>query len=130
MVGVAAAGVACGVPWRPDVLDRWVGRLAAGMSAAATHGVIRTAHAARALGRRETPECLAELTRGLACWAAAYEELRWWPRPRRRPATPRLLRGKLAPHVRPETARSALPYAWQAAAAIYLAAAGDAVARL
>jgi hypothetical protein len=59
----------------PDVLDRWVGRLAGGMSAAATHGVIRTAHAVRALGRRETPERLAELTRGLAYWAAAYEEL-------------------------------------------------------
>jgi Questin oxidase-like len=60
--------------WR-EVLERWVARLVAGMSSAATHGVIRTAHAARALGRRETPERLAELARGLAYWAAAYEEL-------------------------------------------------------
>ena len=28
---------------------------------------------------------------------------------------------KIAPHVRPETARAALPYAWQAAAGIYAA---------
>jgi hypothetical protein len=36
-------------PWRV-VLDRWVGRLAAGFCAAATHGVIRVGHAARSLG--------------------------------------------------------------------------------
>jgi hypothetical protein len=58
-----------------DVLDRWVARLAPGISAAATHGVIRTAHAARALGARVTDERKAELARGLAYWAAAYEEL-------------------------------------------------------
>lgn len=61
-------------PWR-DVLDVWVARLAPGMSGAATHGVIRTAHAARATGRRETPERLGELARGLAYWATSYEEL-------------------------------------------------------
>src|SRR5262249_4813269 len=58
-----------------EVLDLWTARLAPGLSAAATHGVIRTAHAARALGRRETPVRRAELARGLAYWAAAYEEL-------------------------------------------------------
>jgi hypothetical protein len=58
-----------------DVLDTWVGRLAPGLCAAATHGVIRTAHAARALARRETPVRRAELARGLAYWAAAYQEL-------------------------------------------------------
>jgi hypothetical protein len=61
-------------PWR-DVLDLWVARLAPGISAAATHGVIRTAHAARGLARRETAPRRAELARGLAYWAAAYEEL-------------------------------------------------------
>lgn len=61
-------------PWR-DVLNVWVARLAPGMSGAATHGVIRTAHAARALGRRKTPERLGELARGLAYWATSYEEL-------------------------------------------------------
>jgi hypothetical protein len=58
-----------------DVLDLWCARLAPGISSAATHGVLRTAHAARGLGRRETPERRAELARGLAYWAAAYEEL-------------------------------------------------------
>lgn len=186
-----------------DVLDLWVGRLAPGMSGAATHGVIRTAHAVRALGRRETPERRGELARGLAYWASSYEEL-----PARRRTAPRYERfadalaevplyweafGKspagrnivealrhvrelgsfaevrdmmaepadlsaalsaltatftrvylrhgtqndtiafvhgvtgpcslrrIAPHVSAKTARAALPYAWQAAAAIYSA---------
>src|SRR5262245_60447260 len=191
-------------PWR-EVLDTWSGRLAPGLCAAATHGVIRTAHAARALARRETKVRRAELARGLAYWASAYEEM--GPRPagpaeeseivaalsrlplytrehggvpagnivaglraaRELPgfaeatsAPPRtedvgaalsgltaafarvyLQHGttgprvatiafvhavtgpaalrKIAPHVRPETARAALPYAWQAAAGIYAA---------
>jgi hypothetical protein len=58
-----------------DVLDLWVGRLVPGMSGAATHGAIRTAHAVRALGRRDTPERRGELARGLAYWASSYEEL-------------------------------------------------------
>jgi len=58
-----------------DVLDRWTARLAPGLSGAATHGLIRTAHAARGLGRKETPERRAELAQGLAYWASAYEEL-------------------------------------------------------
>jgi Questin oxidase-like len=184
--------------WR-EVLGRWVARLVAGMSSAATHGVIRTAHAVRALGRRETPERLAELARGLAYWAAAYEELpaaagragpadyaaalarvplyqddhrsapggnivnglrHAWQVPRfgevrdlaaapddlaaalsaltatfartylqhgtrdhaiafvHAVTAPCALR-KIAPHVSAETTRAALPYAWQAAAAIY-----------
>jgi hypothetical protein len=61
-------------PW-PDVLDVWLARLAPGMSGAATHGVIRTAHAVRALARRKTPERLGELARGLAYWASSYEKL-------------------------------------------------------
>jgi hypothetical protein len=58
-----------------EVLDRWVGRLAPGMSGAATHGVIRTSHAVRSLARRDTPERRGELARGLAYWASSYEEL-------------------------------------------------------
>ena len=58
-----------------DILDVWVGRLAPGMSGAATHGVIRTAHAVRAIARRETQERRSELARGLAYWASSYEEL-------------------------------------------------------
>jgi hypothetical protein len=192
------------------VLDVWVGRLAPGMSGAATHGVIRTAHATRALARRETPERRGELARGLAYWASSYEELPARQRNGRPAATfvaalaevplyreafgrspggrnivealrhvrevgnfaevrdliarpadlgaalsaltatfarvylrhgtahdaiafvhavtgPCSLR-RLSPHVKPETARAALPYAWQAAAAIYSAFArrGDA----
>jgi hypothetical protein len=37
--------------------------------------VIRTAHAARGLARRETPERRGELARALAYWAASYQEL-------------------------------------------------------
>jgi Questin oxidase-like len=190
--------------WR-EVLDTWSGRLAPGLCAAATHGIIRTAHAARGLARRETKARRAELARGLAYWASAYEEL--GPRPAALPEAseltsalsrlplytqehgrvpagnivaglraarempgfaeatstdgsaedvstalsrltaafarvylqhgttgpqvatiafvhavtgPAALR-KIAPHVRPETARAALPYAWQAAAGIYAA---------
>jgi hypothetical protein len=57
------------------VLDRWVGRLMPGYSAAATHGVIRVGHAARALAQGETPWRLRELADALASWAAAYREL-------------------------------------------------------
>ncbi len=61
-------------PW-PEVLDRWVGRFAPGISASATHGVIRVGHAARGLSQAESPERLKELADGLAYWAATYEEL-------------------------------------------------------
>lgn len=61
-------------PWQA-VLDQWVARLAPGMSGAATHGVIRTAHAVRALRARETSRRTGELARALAYWASSYEEL-------------------------------------------------------
>ena len=61
-------------PWR-DVLDTWVARLAPGIAAAAFHGVLRTAHAARALGDRETPQRIRELAEGLGYWAATYQPL-------------------------------------------------------
>ena len=57
------------------MLRRWVPRLAPGFVAAATHGAIRTAHAARALGARETPPRLHELAEGLAYWAASFTRL-------------------------------------------------------
>lgn len=186
-----------------EALDLWVGRLAPGMCGAATHGVIRTAHAVRALARRETPERRGELARGLAYWASSYEELParrrkappvdtfvralaevplYWQAFGRSPEgrsitdalrhvreldrfaevrdmiaqpadLPKALSAltatfsrvylrhgskhdaiafvhavtgpcslrRLAPHIRPETARAALPYAWQSAAAIYAA---------
>ena len=79
-------------PWR-DVLARWWPRLLSGVAAAATHGVIRTSHAARSLAAIETiPEInaettaraaspaaagprLDELANALAYWAASYVEL-------------------------------------------------------
>jgi Questin oxidase-like len=60
-------------PW-PDVLNRWLPRLAPGM-VFALHGAIRTAHAVRSLGRAETTRRLHELAEGLAYWAAQYETL-------------------------------------------------------
>ncbi len=61
-------------PWRV-VLDRWVARLAPGIAAAAFHGVLRTAHAARSLGDRENATRLHELAEGLGYWAATYQPL-------------------------------------------------------
>ncbi len=60
--------------WRA-VLDRWVGRLAPGIAAAAFHGVLRTAHAVRSLGERESAPRLHELAEGLGYWAATYQPL-------------------------------------------------------
>jgi hypothetical protein len=64
-----------------DVFARWWPRLLPGVAAAATHGVIRTSHAARSLalaeaaGTRDDAERRGELARGLAYWAASYVEL-------------------------------------------------------
>src|SRR5712691_7529248 len=59
----------------PAVLDRWMARLAPGISAAATHGGIRVGHAVRALTAGETPTRRRELGDALASWAASYREL-------------------------------------------------------
>lgn len=62
-------------PWR-HVLADWWPRLLPGVSGALTHGVIRTAHATRALavtGMDEEPR-RRELARGLGYWAARYSE--------------------------------------------------------
>ena len=61
-------------PW-PSVLDTWAARLAPGLMAAATHGVIRTGHATRALALENTPARRRELADGLAYWAADYMPL-------------------------------------------------------
>jgi hypothetical protein len=72
--------------WR-DVLARWWPRLVPGLAASATHGIIRTSHAARSLAGDEAanggpaPERTAELARGLAYWAATYLVLPGAPRP-------------------------------------------------
>lgn len=68
-------------PWR-EVLDTWVPRLAVGMMAGATHGLIRTAHAVRSFAANESePVRKAELISGLAYWAARYQVMPGSPRP-------------------------------------------------
>jgi hypothetical protein len=59
------------------VLRRWVPRLAPGLAGAATHGLIRTAHGARALVARDNEVRRRELATGLAYWAITYQELPW-----------------------------------------------------
>jgi hypothetical protein len=61
-------------PWQ-SVLQAWVPRLAPGLMAAATHGLIRTGHAVRSLGAGATPQRLHELAEGLGYWASRYEVL-------------------------------------------------------
>jgi len=60
--------------WR-QVLAEWVALLAPGLVGAATHGLIRTGHAARSLGQRENSARRHELAQGLAYWAARYQLL-------------------------------------------------------
>jgi Questin oxidase-like len=64
----------CEAAWR-QVLDRWVGRLASGFCAAATHGPIRVGHAVRGLAADDTPVRRRELADALAGWAATWQEL-------------------------------------------------------
>jgi hypothetical protein len=60
--------------WK-KVLVEWTARLAPGSSAAAFHGLIRTAHAVRSLARRDGPARRRELAEGLGYWAARYTSL-------------------------------------------------------
>lgn len=62
-------------PWEL-VLARWWPRLLPGAAASATHGIIRTGHAVRALRDAVTPPRLDELGQSLGYWAA-----RWQPVP-------------------------------------------------
>ena len=74
-------------PWQ-DVVRRWVPRLAPAVMAVATHGLIRTAHAARNLSGGDTPQRRAELAQGLGYWAATYYTL---------PGSPSAATGGVAP---------------------------------
>ncbi|MEV7325333.1 hypothetical protein [Streptomyces sp. NPDC093970] len=62
-------------PWT-EVLARWWPRLLPGMSGVLTHGVIRTAHAVRAVvtAGDDNPMQRAELAQGLGYWAARHSE--------------------------------------------------------
>jgi hypothetical protein len=63
-------------PWQ-DVVRQWAPPLLAGYGGALTHGLIRTAHAIRALPTEGPPSAplLDELASGLALWAATYRSL-------------------------------------------------------
>ena len=61
-------------PWQA-VVRQWVPRLAPGLMAAATHGLIRSCHAVRNLSTGETPQRISELSQGLGFWAARYYTL-------------------------------------------------------
>lgn len=65
-----------------DVLGLWIPRLASGHAGGLTHGLLRTAHAVRALPDDAAPSSLmvAELAKGLASWAAWYRALPGHPR--------------------------------------------------
>ena len=65
-------------PWQP-VVSRWALRLVPGVWTAATHGLIRTAHAARALEEADTPLRRHELAEALGYWASRYQEIGFTP---------------------------------------------------
>jgi hypothetical protein len=78
------------------VVGEWVPRLVPGTIGAATHGLIRTAHALRALRGADTGPRRLELAHGLAHWATQYQEL---------PGPPLLIGHQDVPH-----ALADLPY--------------------
>jgi hypothetical protein len=63
-------------PW-PAVLRRWAPRLLPGYGGGLAHGLLRTAHAVRAMPTEHPPSglLLDELSKGLGAWAAWYREL-------------------------------------------------------
>ena len=58
-----------------DVITRWTPILLPGLFGTACHGLLRAAHATRALTDHTSRQRVDELARGLAYWAAYYEEL-------------------------------------------------------
>src|SRR5262245_16015328 len=61
-------------PWRV-VFEEWIPRLLPATPSAGAHGLIRTAHALRALADAETALRVEELGVALAYWAAYYRKL-------------------------------------------------------
>ena len=66
-------------PWQ-TVFAQWMPRLIPGLMAGGTHGLIRTAHAVRALSEVATPLRVEELASALAYWAAYHQTLPGVPR--------------------------------------------------
>lgn len=67
-------------PWQ-DLLARWWPRLLPGAIASATHGLIRTGHAVRALHEPQSAQRLDELAQALGYWAARWQPLPGQQRP-------------------------------------------------
>jgi hypothetical protein len=88
----------CELADRPPaaVVGEWVPRLLPGTVGAATHGLIRTAHALRGLAAADTPPRRLELASALAFWGSSYQEL---------PGPPLLIGRQRVPE-----ALAALPY--------------------
>lgn len=61
-------------PWK-ELLARWWPRLIVGATASATHGLIRTGHAVRALLERDTEPRLFEFAQALGYWAARWQRV-------------------------------------------------------
>lgn len=63
-------------PWR-SVVAQWIPRLVSGYGGGLTHGLLRTAHAVRAMPPGSNPSdlLLGELAKGLASWSAWYRPL-------------------------------------------------------
>lgn len=83
-------------PW-PQLLAHWTERLMPGVSASATHGLLRTAHAARSLAQDTTPVRLAELADGLASWVDTYRTITAPCMSGAKPLPPRLAIQSVAP---------------------------------
>src|SRR5262245_63471473 len=66
-------------PWGA-VFREWIGTLLPATPSAGAHGLIRTAHALRALEDAETPLRIEELGVALAYWSAYYRQLPGSPR--------------------------------------------------
>lgn len=98
-------------PWR-EVAARWLPALAPGLAAAATHGIIRTAHAVRSLESGETPLRRRELAQGLAYWAARYQRLPGTPSSAEGGLAPSRAIGRVAPLPPPEEGRFQLISEW------------------
>ncbi len=60
--------------WK-SVVNKWAKRLAPGLSAAATHGLIRTGHSVRSLTLKETDVRKKELAQALGYWASQYQQI-------------------------------------------------------
>lgn len=60
--------------WK-NLVSKWSNRLAPGLSASATHGLIRTGHAVRSLKTKVTDLRKRELAQAFGYWAAQYQEI-------------------------------------------------------